>query len=249
MPGPSSVTLVVTTSFSPEAGAWLEASPGLAAGAWRSTRTVMRLPAGVYLTALLTRLTSTCTIRRASTLTRQRPREGSAARTCSATLGSTWRRASSTTSSMSSSVRARCMPPPVRRVIASRFSTVAASQRASSRMERSSWMRRSGASAGEAGAAGAGSSASSSTSAAPPMDVSGVRRSCEIERKRLALSCSFLARTMACSRFCAASSRPRARLVSPATARAMSRSPCESGSPRLSTANTPRGPSFSPTGR
>ena len=75
--------------------------------------------------------------------------------------------------------------------MASRFSTVALSHMASERMSLSRPSRARASSA---------SPLERSTSALPEMAVSGVRRSCEIDLRRFALSCSFFAMTAAFSR-------------------------------------------------
>ena len=216
MPGPSSATKHVTRpSFTP-------------------IEITICEPAGVYVMALFTRFTTSCTIRRASTLTSAGSSPATTLRSCSRTAGFTWRSASSTISSMSSSVVDRCMPPPSSLVMASRFSTVALSHSASERMD-SSMLRRVWASS----TAVPVEPWSSSTSALPEMLVSGVRKSCEMERSRLARSCSFLASTAASSRASMARARSSASSPSLTMASASIRSSCVSTSGSATTASTP----------
>ena len=200
MPGPSSSTL--TMASLPR----------------EHVETRMVEPACVWVTALFTRLTTTWTISLASTLTRRRSSHGSISKPCWQMSGLAWRNASSMMSSRSSTVVFSWTFPFSRRVMARRFSTVAFSQFASDRMSRSSSARLSALSA---------SPSESRTSAFPEIAVSGVRRSCEIERRRLARSCSFLASTAASSRCSSAWMRLSARDASPTTASA---SFCSAGS-------------------
>ena len=131
---------------------------------------------------------------------------------------------------MSSTVALRLMPPFSSLVMASRFSTVEVSQVASERMSAASFAR----------CPSVRTAASErSTSALPAMAVSGVRRSWEIERRRLALSCSFLAVTAAHSRCSRAELRARASDASPAMDAAMLASSWPRAASSTSMASTP----------
>ena len=148
-PGPPSCT---ATSTSPSCSrAWM----------------VSGVPAGVYLAALSSRLTSTRSMSTASSCSSGRLAGTSVLTGCSCRRARIWRSALPTTSSSGSHSRCRCTPPCCRRAMSSRFST--------SRCMAWAWMR----TCSSMSAAPPGGTWRCAASAAPRMVVSGVRRSCE----------------------------------------------------------------------
>ena len=220
MPGPSSATQ--SSTLAPE----------------RAAKTVTAQPAGVWATALLTRFTSACTTSDGSARTSRGPSGGSKRTGCAGSAAAC-RRASSTRSSTSSTSASGRTPPSSRRVTVRRFSTVSRSQRASSRIPASRRPRAASSSDGPA---------SRRTSAVPAIEVSGVRRSCEMERRRSARVLWSRARTASSSRCSRASTRSSARATSPQTEPQRSRSSAERPAAGTTPA-TPCGHVAGPTGR